>query len=421
MKKSAIVICYLLSGIFACTNGIAREAGPLFKDTFPRLMGMNIGARQYKDQHYLQEMARLDIVILGFAPKSSKQAVRDTVRVIKKLNPHILIGQYTMLDEAYDYLDKGGADKDKYYKLHREGWWLRNAAGKKVQWTKEYNTWLVNITDWTKPDNHGRRYPQWLAEHDYRMYFQPVPEFDIWYLDGVNYRPRVFADWNLDGHDDDPNNPVIVEAYRKGHRAHWDAVKALAPERLLLGNADNDLGYNEYRNQLGGVFFEALMGKSWSIETWAGWKKMMQRYFAGLDNTTQPHLVGFNVWGNTDDYRFFRYAFASCLMGDGYFSFTDVNKPYSSVPWFDEYSVDLGKAINPPQKDAWYMGVYKRVFEKGVALVNPTTRNVDIDLGEPYYLISGAQDKQVNNGKRVTKLTIHPKDGIILSRSPVLP
>ena len=108
-------------------------------------------------------------------------------------------------------------------------------------------------------------------------------------------------------------------------------------------------------------------------------------------------------------------------MEDGYFSFTDVNKPYSSVPWFDEYSINLGKAIDPPQKVAWYRGVYRRAFEKGIALVNPTARSVDVDLGEPLYLLAGTQDKYVNNGRRVSKLTIDPKDGVILSRYPVSP
>lgn len=404
--------------------GIAQADGPLLKETFPRLMGMNIGSNDFRDQSYQEEISRLDVVILGFSPGWSSQwrtTVRDTVRAIKKRNPRILVGAYTILDESLDDVGASVAERDKYVKLNHEGWWLRNAAGRKVQWTSEFHTWAINITEWTKPDSQGHRYPQWLAERDYRMFFGPVPELDIWYLDNVNYRPRVTADWNLDGHDDDPSDPVIAKAYREGHRRHWDAVRALAPTRLLLGNADNDLGYDEYRNQLGGVFFEALMGKSWSLETRAGWEKTMQRYFSGLENTAPPHLVGFNVWGDPKNYRFFRYAYASCLMGDGYFSFTDKNKPYSSVPWFDEYSIDLGKAIDPPQKVAWYKGVYKRAFEKGVVIVNPTSHNIKIDLSEPLYLLAGRQDKDVNNGARVSRLTLHAKDGLILSRHPMTP
>lgn len=422
MKTLIVTLCYVFLELLASACCAARADGPVLKQTFPRLIGMNIGAKNYHDQRYQDEMSRLDIVILGFYPGWEPQpgvSVRDTVRSIKKRNPRILVGQYTILDEAYDDLGKSLADKDKYFKLHEEGWWLRNAGDRKVQRTKEYHTSLVNIAEWTKPDSQGRRYPQWLAERDYKKYFELVPEFDIWYFDIVNYKPRVVADWNLDGRDDDPKDHGIAKAYRKGLVAHWDAARALAPTSLLMGNADNDLGSDEFRNKLGGVFFEALMGKNWSLETFAGWEKTMQRYFAGFENTAPPHLVGFNVWGKLRDYRFFRYTYASCLMGDGYFSFTDVNKPYSSVPWFDEYNVNLGKAIDLPQKAAWYRGIYKRSFEKGVAIVNPTERAVDVDLGEALYSISGIQDKKVNNGRRVSKLTIYPKDGIILSRYPI--
>lgn len=124
-----------------------------------------------------------------------KVSVRDTVRAIKKCNPHILIGQYSNPVEAYDDLNKYVADKDKYFKLYRVAWWLRNAAGRKIQWTSENDAWMINITEWAKTDSQGRRYPQWLAERDYRMYREPVPEFDIWYFENLN----PFCEWDGSG------------------------------------------------------------------------------------------------------------------------------------------------------------------------------------------------------------------------------
>lgn len=424
MKKVTTFFYCVFFGVLAFACSPAKAEGYVLKETFPRLMGMNIGAKNYHDQRYQEMLSRLDVVILGFYPgwgPHHEVSVRDTVQAIKRRNPRALIGQYTILGETYADLNKFPSSKDIYFKLHREGWWLRNATGQMVQWTDQYNTWMINFTEWTKLDGQGRRYPQWLAERNYRMYFESVPELDIWYVDGVNYRPPAIADWNLDGSDDDKGNLNIQSAFRRGHRAHWDAVRDHAPTRLLMGNTDNDLSYPEYVSRLDGAFLEGLMGLKWSIETWGGWQKAMERYEMATRNTAPPHLVGFNVWGDPKDYRFFRYAYASCLMGDGYFSFTDKNKEYSSVPWFDEYSIDLGKAIDPPQKYAWYMGIYKRAFEKGVVLVNPTVREVDIDLGESLYLIAGEQDSQVNNGRRVSRLVLPSKDGIILSRYPVSP
>ena len=42
-----------------------------------------------------------------------------------------------------------------------------------------------------------------------------------------------------------------------------------------MGNTDGDLSEPEYAGQLEGAFLEGLMGKSWSIETWGGWSKVM--------------------------------------------------------------------------------------------------------------------------------------------------
>ena len=62
----------------------------------------------------------------------------------------------------------------------------------------------------------------------------------------------------------------------------------------------------------------------------------MARYRAVLANTRPPRIVGFNVSGTADDYRFFRYAFTSCSLDDGYFSFTDRTRVLQRA-WFDEY------------------------------------------------------------------------------------
>lgn len=417
MTSATIFLRCILLGFFISAPCLTWADIPALKETYPRLMGMNIGAKNYQDRRYQEELSRLDIVILGFYPGWSSQSgvsVRDTVRAIKKRNPRILVGQYSILDEAYDNLDRNLADKDKYFKLNKEKWWLRNAAGRKVQWTDRFNSWMVNVTEWAKPDDNGRRYPQWVAERDYEIYFEPVPEFDIWFLDNVNYRPRVIADWNQDGRDDDKNDPVISEMYRKGHKAHWAAIRSLTTTRLLIGNADNDLSYPEFVQSLDGAFLEGLMGFKWSIETWGGWNKAMERYYAAIKNTRPPHIVGFNVHGKLTDYRFMRYALASCLLGNGYFSYTDVNVGYSSVPWFDEYDIKLGKAVEPPQETAWKEGVYRRVFEQGMVLVNPTDRQVQLNIGPGYRRMVGVQDPETNNGMPVQKIVLSSKDGLIL-------
>jgi Hypothetical glycosyl hydrolase family 15 len=164
------------------------------------------------------------------------------------------------------------------------------------------------------------------------------------------------------------------------------------------------------------VFLEGLMGKSWSIETWGGWSKVMSRYRAAMANTRAPHIVGFNVHGDSTDYRFFRYAYTSCLLADGYFCFTASDKEYSSVTWFDEFDFKLGAAISQPPAEPWQNGVWRRDFEHGIALVNPTKQAVAVTLDCGFCRLKGKQDPVTNDGNAATSVMLQARDGIIFRR-----
>lgn len=417
--KSFLICASVTVGIWSqvAAGGGAATA------TFPRLIGMNIGVKNYQDASYQKDLSRLDVVILGFykgwnpsgyAPNATL-AIQKAVRAIKAQNPRILVGQYTILNEAYDE-PNDTATVDLRDKLYANKWWLLNAAGQKVQWTSRFSAWDINYTTWTRPDADGQRWPQWLAERNYATFFRDIPGFDIVYFDNVMTPPRIRADWNLDGRDDDPRSPSILAAHHAGHLAHWNHIRKLHPKALLMGNPDNDLANAEWRNQLNGAFLEAIMGESWSVETWGGWPKMMERYRAVLANTRPPKIVGFNAWGAPDDYRFFRYAYTSCLLDDGYFSFTDKSRGYSSVPWFDEYNHKLGNALSGPPSAAWSQGVWRRDFQHGIVLVNPTTVTRIVTVESGLRRLAGSQDPAVNNGSAVSQVILGPKDGIVLAR-----
>jgi hypothetical protein len=397
----------------------ALAAGAFGADKgYPRLMGMNIGEKHYDNPAYQQQLARMDIVILGFyrgwGEGRSNQSMRDVVRTLKRLNPGLLVGQYTLLNEANDD-DGNTAENDKQRKLHEQDWWLRKADGERVQWTGQYHAWDINITEWTRPDESGDRYPQWLARRDHQVFFKPVPEFDIWYFDNVMSRQRIAsADWKREARNQSGDSPQIQQAFRLAQATHWQQAHRLAPQRILMGNADNDLSLPEYKGRLQGVFLEGLMGYGWSLYSKEGWRGMMERYHGISGNLAAPRIVGFNVAGDPRDYRFFRFALASCLMGDGYFSFTDADNGYSSVPWFDEYDVKLGKPIDPPQGKPWRNGVYRRRFENGVVLVNPGLLRQRVMMEPGYTRLRGAQAPQVNNGLPARSVALGPRDGVVL-------
>jgi len=380
---------------------------------FPRLFGMNIGMpKPYHDTAYQQQLAKLDAVILGFGPDWDSprrpEKLRQIVIDLKKLNPELLVGQYTILTESYDRNTLSTTGRDKTEIIYKQQWWLRNEDGERVRRSKKFDMWDVNITHWTKPDEEGRRYPEWLAERDYQFFFKPIPELEIWYFDTVMHEPpKESADITRDRQDDDHGNPKIQAAFRQGHKAEWDRARKLKPNMLFMGNfTTNDLSFPEFKNQLNGAFLEALMGKSWSIERRQGWKAMMARYHGAVKNTLEPKMIVFSVLGKKNDYRFFRYAFTSSLLDNGYFSFSEIDKGYSSVPWFDEYDVELGAPVEPAVFNVWKNGVYRRHFEKGMVLVNPGYRSREIFLESGYF--------KIMDGKAAHKIILRPKDGLVL-------
>jgi len=408
----ACLICALLAA------SSASQAAP----GFPRLMGMNIGAKNYESAAYQAAMAKLDVVILGFYrgwqngyAATPTLAMRKAVQALKAINPKILVGQYTILGAALDD-PNDTASLDVQTKLDAANWWLLNAAKRKVQYTREFGTtWEVNVSTWAPQDANGERWPAWIAERNYKVFFRDIPELDIVFLDNVQ-NPRVAADWNLDGADEPLNSPAVLAANYAGHVAEWNRVRQLLPRVLLVGNTDNDLGNPEWKGRLDGGLLEGIMGEIWSVETRAGWPAAMARYRAVMQNTRAPKIVGFNVHGSPVDYRFFRYAYASCLLDDGYFSFSDKAVMYSSVPWFDEYDFKLGQALSGPPAAAWSQGVWRRDFQNGVVLVNPAIVSRKVTVGSGLRRLAGTQDPAVNDGAVASQVTLGPKDGIVLRR-----
>jgi len=411
-----------------------------FKSTFPRIGAYEIsGSKSTVDPQYRQALARHDIVIMGMwrnwsgtdTVTNERLGIRDVVVDIKRRaasigNSGILIGKYTNLMETSSIPDKTST-VDKREKLNSEigpgypinnDWWARTKDGEHTSSWR--GTWNTNVTEHVTRDRNGDTWPEWAVRRDYEEFFQKIPEFDIWFFDNWFYRPRVKADWDGDGVNDDRNSEAVRRTYRKGFINGLRRARQLAPNLIFLGNVDGNPQENvgmltepEFKGQIAALY-EGAIGTTWSKERWLGWKSMMNQYQTTLENARDRILI-MTVRGDATDYATMRYGLTSCLMDDGYYYYTAVDANYRSALWFDEYDVNLGFAIDPPQFSPWQKGVYRRRFQNGMALVNPKgngTRTVQIDPG--YSRISGSQDTVKNNGQEVSSLTLAERDGIIL-------
>ena len=119
-----------------------------------------------------------------------------------------------------------------------------------------------------------------------------------------------------------------------------------------------------------------------------------------------------------DDYQRMRYGLCSCLLDDGYFSYTDEAEGYSAIPWFDEYDVDLGQPIEPPKhqpiKGSFF---WNRKYENGIVYLNPTSTPSSIKCEPGYRRIEGTQAPDVNTGSVAGWVNLGAKDGIVLVKA----
>ena len=419
---------------------ITAPTPPVSSAAYPRLAGMLIGGHGYDQASYQQQIAKLDLAILGMynlwnsGGKTPAQAVNE----IKARNPNILLGNYTLMTEVYTSTSDS-ATADLRAKLNAEkgpngigDWWGYNAAGQKMNWSGgTYPVNDTNLTLQTTPDSNGDRFPQWMAKRDNTNIISKA-NWDIWYSDNNFWRPRSNGDWDRNGTNDSADNETIRNLWRDGQRAYYTTAKFLQPGKMLMVNADSDLDgsvfpseanpYTQYKGMAGGAFMEHAVGKDWSSETWGGWNALMGWYHKIFQNLSSPQLAILDVYmgDKMTDYKTLRYAFGASLLNNGYFS---ASSDYGSVPWYDEFDLAgrsntkwLGAAIDGPQTAAWQNGVYRRQFANGMVLVNPKgSGSKTVTVGPGYHRFAGNQAPTINNGQPVTStVTLADRDAIFL-------
>lgn len=409
----------------ACCLTVSLTARAQNTDEFPRTAGYLIGdPRNYESTDYQARIAKLDIAILSVWPgwEDSRGITFDqVVKRIKAINPGIRVFMY-FLPESQRY-PPNPAYADLIQKIDGQKWWLYQTGSGPTKVLSDFGkeTYILNITAFAPTDSSGKRLNQWLAQYVLDTWMKPYPSIDGIFSDNIFWKPRRNGDWNRDGTSDDQNSSTVQRWYREGNRTYINALKAAMPDKMQLGNIADwgrpEATFPEYDQLLPGGIMEALIGQSYSVESWKGWSSTLDHYRKSMAALAQPKLGIFHQFGVPSDYQSFRYGFATALLDDGYYAFSDIADGYSGVDWFDELDVKLGKATSSPPTSAWKKGVWRRDFQRGIALVNPKGNgSQEVDLGGNYRKITGKQDRTVNNGQLVSKVTLRDRDGIILLR-----
>ena len=439
-----------LIGCLPVHSGGATERGA-FNPTFPRLAAGQIGGWGAYDENRVRLIAKHDIAVLG-TWRGWNAGGHDLATItdhIKSLNPDILLLNYTVPVEVWhseretEFL-RGKINREKG--LNGNGtWWLLKADGSHV--SSWHSTWRVNHSSQVTRDANGLIWPEWLARYHWAApvdrgdWVRPSGrgmregQWDGVYQDVqyVNYptggnAPAQPADWRSVGTDNDPLDPLTQQWVTEGHIAYINEWRRLEPSFLMTANLSNQIfGWQNNREQPAALNQANHGGwlEWWgNAETWGGWDMLMNLYRKTVEIVAPPKLAMMDVhldyirthYGFGTDERWNRYFLASVLMDDGYYMISADDR-YSRVLWFDEFDIQLGYPVDPPQTQSGSNGILRREFEHGLVLVNPKGNGRQtVSVGPGWRRFQGEQDPAHNNGQPASEITLDAQDGIILVR-----
>ncbi|RJQ04243.1 MAG: hypothetical protein C4551_10870 [Bacillota bacterium] len=328
-------------------------------------------------------------------------------------------------------------------------WFVRDVTGARYQlfWLVDQWTWMLNPN--TPVAEHMAHY---LSEQVLTTGLVDGIFYD-WVSDSVswlNYRsdnPNALIDLDSDGLSD--SDEEVDSQWVLGMKRLLQLSRESFPHGALVAGNGGWVFDDRYDGVLNGRMVEGfLMGE----ECGYGWLEVMRGHYLMHQVSVEPELSLVMANGEQDDFRLVRFALASTLMFDGYFCYTnssDGAMPYLSTWWYDEYAVDLqtGQAVKSLE-DRGYLGrpmseaynardpgellagllsagdsrvereAWRRDFEHGVVLVNPSSAAITVDLGGEYRRITGRYDPGFNDGATVTSIELEPRSGAVLLNVP---
>lgn len=371
----------------------------------PRLANYYLGVLP-TDSDSLAKLAKTDVLIVSPDQLISQEAV---VSNLKTANPSMVILAYVPSQSYNTFYWKNDLIFRNMDGI-QENWWLRDSTGNKISaWAGLLNTNM----------DHG--WSEYLVNF-INQYISTLPNVDGIFFDmvgdSISGTNNGDIDLNGDGVKDDPR--VMNAVWLERTKYLLEYARAHVPLRYLVINGSSN---DALQGSISGRMYETFP-TPW--EAGGSWSALMTKMEKNKALNKQPELYIFNAntrnTGNREDYRAMRFGLTSSLLTDNvYFGFDYGDTSHHQVWWYDEYDANLGdptglaeSASNQPrfQTDVW-----RRDYANGLAIVNATAQDRDVDLGGEYEKIIGTQDKTVNNGAIVDRVHLPAKDGLIMFKT----
>lgn len=388
----------------------AQDAGP----PFPRIANC-YGVRLVPDStpEDIEEIARLDLLIGGvwanWNDKPQVARLHDKMAAVRERNPHIII---------LDFSPSAPYAQPNDSSFPTNGWLLQPDGTHIAGWP---GTEMINLT---KPEVIDWLAARSVASVDDRGFDGTFIDcmgggFD-WWACSIESGEQYQVDANEDGRADEREwlNRAWVEAKTELSRKVREAI---GPDVPFMTNQAGEWGY-PYMN---GILLEDYL--DYVIDGRMGWDHVLQTYLHWTEAPHGPNVTTivsssgiqppFNPWQSMNDEARqallergrnllprVRFGLTTTLMGDGYFAYDLHTRWRGQRWWYPEYDAPLGHPKGAAEKQS--DGTWRRDFDGGTVIVNPTRFDVRVRFG--------GRRQDVSSGKVDTAFIIPPQDGRIL-------
>lgn len=442
---------------------------PAKTNAVPPSVSERLAAHKYPKLYYLNQDSDpsndalapayyWDILIFDKETEKSEWSYLGPTGIIRSQNPNAVILETMSVLEYYPW-DSSVIGKE-FVSLLKPEWIMKDIYGNPFPSFCCYNgKWSTMMNLSTDVNTF---IPDYLNEATMKtglvdgIYYDGTNE-SFWQAQPDSNRPSGPIDINNDGKAD--TTAELNSAMDQGLQKLLAETHRVFPAgSLITGNAGYDGSLllekdpkadTVLANLLNGRMIEGFL--NWG-QYGIDWLKSMRAYYLMQDVSLEPRTPLIMAYCTGKDYDHLRYVLASALMFDGYFTCTNSNQnyvPYLANWWYDEYSVDLStgtaiqslaakgylglpitEAYNPSNQEELLSTLlinndfhaeqmtWRRDFQNGIVLVNPSGVSKMIDLNGTYRKILGVYDPQFNDGSHLTKITLPPQSGVILLNVP---
>ena len=393
-------------------GGLPRAEPP--NPPFPRIANCyGVGLTPDSTPEDLEQVARFDLLIGGvWASRQDEEQRRKlaaNLEAVRARNPHIVVLDFS---SSAPYADP----QDPTFPA--TGWLLQPDGRRIAGWP---GTEMVNLTKPEVLDWLAARSVASVREKGFDGTFIDCMGggFDWWACNIVSGEPYS-VDADGDGRPDD----------RARLDGAWTAAKteltrrvreALGPDVPFMTNQAGDWGF-PYMN---GILLEDTL--DYVLAGAMRWEEVLRTYLHWTEAPHGPNVTTivsssgieppFDPWRSLSEaerdallergrtlYARMRFGLATTLMGDGYFAYDLHTRWRGQRWWYPEYDAPLGYPRGPAERRE--DGTWRREFDGGTVVVNPTLFDAPLQLRERH--------REASSGKVDREFVIPARDGRLL-------